>query len=142
MATPIAVAAINTTLNYGNALSPETFVAVANMGDITGAMSTEHVDVTSHSSGQPWRQYFPTLHVGGAFSFPLFWVPNDPAHEFLLGLWDNRTVGDWQLIFPLVGTGGLVYSFTGFLTDWKPDMKVGDVIRASVALQVTGRIFF
>ena len=141
MSTPIAVAAINTLIQYGDGNCPETFSTVANVGDITGAMSTEHVDVTSHSSGVPWRQYFPTLHNPGAFTFPMFWVPNDPAFEFLLGIWNARTVGDWRLVFP-AGAGGLVYSFTGFLTDWKPDMKVGDVIRATVGLQVTGEIFF
>lgn len=142
MPTPQAVAAINTLLQFGDAGSPETFVTVANVGDIDGpSMTTESVDVTSHSTGQPWRQFFPTLHNPGDCPFPLFWVPNDVAHTTLLGIWDARTVGDWRIVCPS-GAGAKTYNFTAFIQDWKASFKVGDVIRAMVTLKISGKIYF
>lgn len=142
MSIPQAVSAINTLLQYGDGASPATFVTVANVGDLGGpSMTTESADVTSHSTGQPWRQFFPTLHNPGDVPFPLFWVPNDPAHTTLLGIWDSRTVGDWRIVFPS-GAGAKTYSFTAFIQDWKASAKVGGVLEAMVTLKITGKIYF
>src|SRR5271166_2024974 len=60
--TIVAQPAINTFLQLGNGQSPETFTTVANVGTITGpGLSLNVVDVTSHSTGVPWRQKIGTL---------------------------------------------------------------------------------
>lgn len=141
MPIPQGVSAINTLLQYSDEQSPATFVTVANVGDLGWDMLVEHVDVTSHSSGTPDRQMFPTLRKNGPLTFPLFWVPNDPAHQVLLGMWQSRTQFDWRIVWPS-GAGAKIVSFFGALGDWKASAKVADVIHAAVTIVISGKMYF
>lgn len=145
MPTPIAQAAINTYLNLSNGGSPETFPTVANVGDIAGpAFAGQVVDVTSHSTGNPWRLKIVTLLDPGTITAPIFFVPNDSGHQRLQSVFVNRGLptapqspADWQLSFPTTPSRQ-VYSFSAYLSKFGMDMKVADVIRANVELVLVG----
>jgi hypothetical protein len=146
--------AINTLVEIQTG-SPPAFRTVANMGDITGpAFALALVDVTSHSTGQPWDQFLATIFSGGDIAFPFFFVPSsgddgistDPiGHDPTTGIMQvflNRIARTWQIIFPdapLVinrSTAGplqaILYKF-----NWK--MMVKDVLRADTTMRVTGQ---
>ena len=140
---PAAVAAINTLLKMGNNGSPQTFLTVANVGDITGpTLQTDVVDVTSQSTGVPWSQKFPTLLNAGDLSFPCFFVPNSTStgselgHEELLYAFVNRVQHDWQLVFPDVGA--TTWSFQGWVTKFNMKAPVKGVLTADVMITLTG----
>jgi hypothetical protein len=110
MATPQAQAAINTFLQLSDGNSPENFPNVANVGDLTGpSLAGAVVDVTSHSTGNPWRNKIVTLLDPGSITAPLFFIPNDSGHQRLQSVFVNRGLptapqspADWKLSFPTV----------------------------------------
>jgi hypothetical protein len=139
MSTEIARAAINTLLQYGNGSCPESFTTIPNVGSITGpGLSRTVQDVTSHSTGQPWRQKFPTLNDGGDLTFDLFYIPNDDTHKAVLAMMIDTVdpIKDWTLTFP--NSDGVNFFFEGFISKMSFMEKVDDVIRANVTLTVTG----
>jgi hypothetical protein len=139
MPTEIARAAINTLLQYGNGGCPETFTTIPNVGSITGpGLSRTVQDVTSHSTGQPWRQKFPTLNDGGDLTFDLFYIPNDDAHKAVLAMAVDTVdpIKDWKLTFP--NSDGVNFFFEGFISKFGSTEKVDDVLRAAITLTVTG----
>jgi Lambda phage tail tube protein, TTP len=145
MPTPIANAAINTFLKLSDGNSPETFVTVANVGDITGpSFAGAVVDVTSHSTGNAWRQKIVTLLDPGTVTFPLFFIPNDSGHQRLQSVFVNRGLptapaspADFQLSFP-TSPSRTVYTFSAFISKFNMDAKVADVIRSNMELVLTG----
>ena len=145
MATPIAQAAINTFLQVSDGNSPETFNTVANVGDITGpTFQAAVVDVTSHSTGNPWRQKIVTLLDPGTLTAPIYFVPNDSGHQRLQGIFVNRglptapqATSDWRLSFPTTPSR-TIYSFSAYVSKFSMDMKVADVVRASLELILVG----
>lgn len=155
MATIVAgLGAINTLVEIQTG-SPPAFRTVANMGDITGpAFALALVDVTSHSTGQPWDQFIATIFSGGDIAFPFFFVPasgddgisTDPVgHGPTSGIMQvflARVARTWQIVFPdnpvlaSRSTAGpmqcILYKF-----NWKEMVK--DVLRADTTMRVTGQ---
>jgi hypothetical protein len=148
MATPQALGAQNTLLQYGNGGSPEVFVTVANISTIKGPTSSVKMeDVTSHSTGIPWRQYQPTLLDGGDLTFDMFFIPSDAGHQTFQEIYVNRglagssgTPVDWQLVFP--DTNKTTWSFKGFVSKMDFSEPVDGVVKASCAIRITGKPSF
>ena len=144
MPTPIAQPAINTFLNLSDGNSPELFPTVANVGDLNGpSLAGAIVDVTSHSTGNAWRQKIVTLLDPGLINAPIYFIPNDSGHKRLQSVFVNRGLptnpqnpADWQLSFPT--SPRTIYSFSAFLSKFNLDMKVADVVRANIELVLTG----
>ena len=146
MTSPIALPAINTQIQIGTGASPEAYVTVASVNNITGpGMSGQVVDVTSMSTGNPWRQKLVTLLDGGDVSFNAFWQPMLASHQNLLKLFVDRGANgvagapiDMRLVFP--DQDATAYVFQGFVSKCSLDEKVADVVRAAVALTITGQV--
>jgi predicted secreted protein len=145
MPTPIAQAAINTFLQLSDGSSPESFSTVANVASITGmTFSAQVVDVTSHSTGTPWREKIVTLLDAGTISCDVYFVPNDSGHQRLLSVFVNRGLptapqspADWRISFPTVPSR-TVYSFSAYISKFSMSEPVDGVIKASMELQVIG----
>jgi hypothetical protein len=130
--------AINTFLQLGNGLSPETFTTVANVGTIGGpGLSLNVVDVTSHSTLVPWRQKIGTLLDQGDLTFDCYFIPNDPGHQALLAQFVSRLTADWQLSFPTSPTR-TVWGLHGFISKFSMSEPVDNVIKASITMTGTG----
>lgn len=142
---PLALPAINTILQYGNGASPETFVTIAFLNNLSGpSIEGQVVDVTSMSSVLPWRQKIVTLLAGGEISADAFWQPMDPTHQSLLTFFSDRGQGqagvpiDFRMVFP--DYDGTVYAFSGFVSACKITAPVADVIKAAVTITITGPV--
>jgi hypothetical protein len=145
---PIAVPAINTLLRVGNGTSPEFFTTIAYVNSITGpSLQGQVVDVTSMSTGIPWRQKLVTLLEGGEVNFKVFWQPMVATHQTLLTLFNNRGANgvagapiDFQLVFP--DQDGSTYYFSGFVSAVKLSEDVADVIKADATITITGQVTY
>jgi Lambda phage tail tube protein, TTP len=144
-ATAIAIPAINTLLQYGNGASPEVWTTVANIGDLGGPqMSSTVQDVTSQSTGDYFRRKIQTLLDCGMISAPLYFVPGDPGHQALLGIYTGRSgnTGNptyWRVLFPVAaGNPQIGYVFTGWLTKFSLKEPVAGVIEAAIEIDLTG----
>jgi hypothetical protein len=146
MSTPNAVAAINTLLQLGNGASPEVYTTVANVGDLTGpTLQATVVDVTSQSTGSPWREKIVTLLDPGQVSCPLYFVPDDAGHQLLLNVFQTRASAftsltgggaPWRLIFP--DQDSTRWSFNAYISKFSTKEPVAGVITADFTLELTG----
>lgn len=65
--------------NIDNGLSPDTFVAVSNVTDITIPTMQKTIDVTN--IGDNWVRTVPTLKDMGKIALKIFWQMADPTHN-------------------------------------------------------------
>jgi Lambda phage tail tube protein, TTP len=135
--------AINTLLKIGTAGSPTTFGTIANVGDMTGpGFSAQIVDVTSHSTGSPWRIKVPTLLDNGDITCKIFFIPSSPgssdgtpfghdAGSGLLAVFTNRQLREYSLTFP--DPTATTWYLSGYLTKFAMTAMVQGVLEASAA---------
>jgi len=143
--TQIAQPSINTLLQLGNSGSPEAYVTVANVGDITGpGFAGNVVDVTSHSTSVPWREKIVTLLDGGSVTTKLYFIPSDAGHQKLLSIFMNRgayqqaagIAPQWRLVYP--DPAQTPVYFDGFISKFAITSTVAGVIEAAITIEVTG----
>jgi predicted secreted protein len=136
-----ALAAINTLLKVGDGGSPETFNTIANVGDYTPiSPSGAVVDVTSHSTGVPWRQKIITLLDAGKVQAKIFYIPTGTTHNVatgLLGFLTNRTLKNWKIVWP--DSGSTTFAFSGYVTAFQPTAPVAGVVEATLTIEITGQ---
>lgn len=134
------VAAINMELRKESVVDSGTFdILVGEVSSINGpTQETNVVDVTSHSTSDPYRRKFPTLLTMGKLSFTIFYNPDDSTHDAVTGLkadWRGRVVRDWQLLNP-GGTTGTQCS--GFVSQMSEAYPVDGVMTSNVTIDLTG----
>lgn len=135
--TAIALPSINTLLGRGDGGSPETFPTVANVSSINGlSLSAKVDDVTSHSTGVPWRQKIATLLDAGDLTVDVFFVPGASNHRALLSDFTLRITRDWRITFPDVG--GTFFQCQMFISKLSFKAPVDGVLTASMTLTATG----
>lgn len=145
MATPIAQQAINTFLQLSDGNSPENFVTVANVGPISGfTMAGQVIDVTSHSTGNAWRQKIVTLLDPGTLTTDIYFIPNDSGHQRLLGIFFNRGLPtaptvpfDTQISYP-TQPSRTAYRYSAYLSKFNLSAAVDNVIKAAIEFVATG----
>ncbi len=141
--------AINTLFQIGSQGSPQVFNTIANVGDISGpTMDGNVVDVTSHSTGSPWREKIVTLLNPGEASIPLFFIPSSagtitPGQQFghdgtngLLAVFTGRLLSSYKIVFP--DSAATSWYFSGYITKFNIDSKVADVLHAMCTFTFTG----
>lgn len=145
MAVAIAQPAINTLLALGSQGCPQTFTTIANLGTLTGpSMSGNVVDVTSHSTGDPWRRKIVTLLDGGQVTAPLFFIPSSTgtdgghgASTGLLSVFTNRQLRWYRLIFP--DSGATTWYFQAYISTFNQNAPVDGVLNAEVTFEIVGQ---
>lgn len=152
---PIAAAqpAINTLLKIATAGSPSVYNVIANVGDLTGpTLSGAVVDITSHSTGAPWRQKIVTLLDPGTITLPLFFIPSSPGTNVantpfghngtngLLSIFTSRALENYSLTFP--DPAATTYYFQGYVTNFSQTAPVAGVLTAQVTFTFTGEPIF
>ncbi len=140
MSSPAALASINTLFQVKMG-SPLDYQTVANVGDYTPiAPSANVVDVTSHSTGTPWRQKIITLLDAGKLQAKVFYIPTDPTHDDstgLLGLLTTRALTDFQIVFP--DSPATKFQFSGYVSNFSITSSVAGVEEASLTIEITGK---
>lgn len=135
--TPIAQPSINTLLQRGNGGSPETFTTIANVSSINGfSLAAMVVDVTSHSTGVPWRQKIPTLLEAGEIQADVFFVTDSAGHRALLNDFATRVTIDWRIVEP--DTLASVFQCRMFISKMSMKAPVDGVTTASITWTATG----
>jgi|SRR6185369_8462708 len=146
MSTAAAQPAINTLLKLGNGASPEVFTTIANVGDLSGpGLQATVVDVTSHSTGVPWREKITTLLDGGDLSVPLYFIPSDTGHKQLLSIFTEKNgttngLRNYKLVFP--DGAATTYAFSAYISKFSLKEPVAGVIEAAVTFTLTGQPTF
>ena len=137
-----AIAAIGTLLKGGNGASPETFTTVAEVLSVSGpSMTAETIDVTNHDSANATREFLTSFKDGGEVSFSINYIPSNATHKNatggLLDAYVNRTLRNWQLVFPTSPT--TTWSFAGLITAFSPTANIDTQLMADVTIKVSGQ---
>lgn len=142
-----ALAAINTLFKIGSQGCPQTFTTIANVGDLSGpSVSGTVVDVTSHSTGSPWREKIVTLLDGGEISLPLFFIPSSSGPDGhngtngLLSVFTNRELRRYSLTFP--DGAQTTYYFDAYITKFNFTEPVAGVVTANCTFTITSEPIF
>lgn len=125
-------------LGKGTALTSMTSIAeVVNVGG--PGLARDAVDVTHLNSAGEWREYKEAFKDGGEVSVELNFLPTDTTQELLFDAYNGAGTSaaiSWVLQFS--DTSSTVWIFTALVTNIEPAVSLGDVIRMSVNLKLTG----
>jgi hypothetical protein len=138
-----AVPAFGTFLQREDPANPGSYATIAEVGDMDLGLTTEMEDVTSHSTGIPWREKIPTLLTGDKITTPINFGPQIASHSYTSGFLQamfNRQVGNYKFIF--VDAGTTTWALRMFVTSFKLKSPVNGVYKATVEWQITGQPTF
>ena len=135
-----AIPAFGTFLKIGDGGGTENFTTIAEVKSITGpTMSAKIDDVTTHSTGTPWREKLATLLDAGTVAFALNFIPTDATQSHSTGLikdFENRTKRNFKIVFP--NGASTTWAFSAFVADFKCDSPVDGVLGANLTLNISG----
>lgn len=106
------------------------------------SLTAGEVETTAH--GTTSRTYIPGLK-DGEYSFTLMYnttpaAAQRPQHR-VRQLWENRTATTWRVREQGTGTGLPEYTFSGFITEFSPDLANDDqAVSASVSIKISGAV--
>ena len=124
--------------------SPETFHAVAGVGDIDGpSESVNTQEVRTHSTGNLFPNIRPTTMGVPTLTFPVYFQPSNPSHSyssiFGLGyLLRNRARRKIQVIHP--DDDNTTYQFYGYVTELTEAAPVDGISTRTCTISVDGAI--
>jgi predicted secreted protein len=116
-------------------------VTVAQVTSVSGpGYELETVDVTAHdSSTSYYREYIAGLLDAGEVSMDLNFDPDGATHKNsaggLLYTMEQRTLENWQIVYP----DATAVAFVAFVTSFEPDAPFDDKLSASVTLKISGK---
>lgn len=137
MAKTNAKTGFGTKVYRGDGATPEVFVAIAEIGDVTGPekrLQTE--DATHMESPDGYVEKIPTIREAGDVSFDMHLIEGNTTQSPLFEDLDNGTERNFRLVFP---SGTTRISFAAFVTSIGPSFPVKGKMVRSVTLSVTGK---
>lgn len=119
------------------------YVAVAQVRDLTGPGLKQDTNEVTHRDGNKWREFVGGLKDGGEVSFDVVYDPDLTTHAAgaapgLAYMLMNGTVGDFQLAFP--DPSPTTCTFNALVTSFQPNAPMGDALTADVTLKITGSV--
>jgi hypothetical protein len=129
-----AIKAQGTLLKIGSG-SPVTYNAITEISSFSGpGGSAQVIDVTSLSSTA--KEKMMGLHDNGQLSFEINYDPGNTQHELLRTNKAAATLTSFTLTF----SDATVWTFSAYVLSFQVQGAVDGVIKASVAIEVTGNI--
>lgn len=123
---------LGTLLKRGSTTIPE-------INTVGAGPERDVIDVTSHDSTAPAREFIAGLLNSGKVPFSGNFLPGSTNQKLLTTdlLSAAGTASTWHIVW---SDGGVDWSFTAFVTKFAPGASVGDKLTFSGELQVTGII--
>jgi hypothetical protein len=124
-----------------------TYDPVAQVADLDGpSVESDQIEVSHRADGTQanmWRRYVAGMKDGGEVSFTLIFDPDDPTHDPTLpgsmyALAASGDPGDFQLVFPGVGTKTTTASFKAYVTGFGAHSPLEDGLTVDVTTKVSG----
>lgn len=85
------------------------------------------------------KEFLPGLPESGDLGMQVWYVPTDPTHQFLWGLFIAPRALLWQLVFADGTTTPSDFVFGGYLNGFKPGgIEPGGYLTADIKIKVTG----
>lgn len=142
------IPAVGTVLAIGVQVSPLSYLAIGNLGNLDWPIKRAVADTTN--MGTIWKQSIGTLLDGGVFTADMHYIPGsvgiDPSgafgHNFQTGLGSYFVEFNTLLYFSLTFPGGQQIYFTGHITEFNITMNLEKDLMAKISIQVSGQPVF
>lgn len=120
------------------------YVAVAQIRDLSGPAIKQDTNEVTHRDGNKWREFVGGLRDGGEVSFDIVYDPDLASHGAsatpgLAYMAMNGTVGDFQITWPDANPAQTC-TFNALVTSFQPNAPMGDALTADVTLKITGSL--
>lgn len=140
--TSAAFWAYGSTLQLGNGATPEVFMDIAEIIDLTPPnMSRDEIDVSNHDSSDGYKEYIPGWRDGGEVAVRANWLPTNTTHDATTGMlasFNNDDAHNWRIVLP---NNLLTIPLRGFLTAFEPDLPIEEQGDLTMTIKVTGKPF-
>lgn len=138
MAATKAKTGFGTKIFRGDGATPsETFVAIAEIGDVSGPeLRLQTEDATHMESPDAYVEKIPTIREAGDVTFDMHLIESETTHSPLFDDLNAGTLRNFRLVFPSAATR---ISFKAFVTSIGPTFPVKGKMVRSVTLSVTGK---
>jgi hypothetical protein len=134
--------AISTTGAYiekGDGASPEQFTELGEVVTIGGPNpDSEELDATHLRSPARTREYIQSFLVPGEIPLTVNWIGGDSSHQGMLSDYAAGTTRNFVIHYPDGGTD----AFAAYVKNRPTSLNVGEVLRISFTLRVTGAIVY
>jgi predicted secreted protein len=133
-----------TLLKMGDGGTPEAFATVAGVRDVRlPGIALELIDVTTQENNG-WREKLATLKDPGEVTFSIVFDLEEATHGATNGLLKRAKDGakvNWKIEFTQY-TPVKTWSFSGYITNFTPQARIGSELSADVTIAVTGQPTF
>lgn len=123
----------------GNGASPEVFVNVAEVTEITPPPVTKDIlDATHMESPDGYREYIVGLKDGGEATLAMNFIPGGPGQALIADLQASSDPSNIRITY----TNGVMWKFQSYCTGFEPTAPVDAKMTATATFKVTGPIDF
>jgi len=132
-------AGLGSALKRGDGGAPEVFTTVASAKTLGGPkVDSTQIDTTTLDVAGGYETYVMGLKKPGTVSFELVWDPQDTQHRGLLTDFDNKTLRNFQIVWPDAGTE--TFSFAAYVKMWEPKAAPNTELTITMELQISGPV--
>lgn len=115
------------------------YTAIAATDSIDGPdPDVEIVDVTDLNSGTGKVKGVTGYTDSGTAGGSVFFDPADATHKAITAYLTTPASSLWKLVFP--DGGSTTWSWTAYVTKFKPSLKVGEFLKADFSMAITGLV--
>jgi hypothetical protein len=138
MAATRAKTGFGTRIYRGDGASPtETFVAIAEIGDVSGPeLRLQTEDATHMESPNGYVEKIPTIREAGDVTFDMHLIEGEITQSPLFDDLNESALRNFRLVFP---SGGTRIAFKAYVTSIGPSFPVKGKMVRSVTLSITGK---
>jgi len=133
-----AVSAFGTILALDDGTFSNNWTNIAELRDIAGPdLKMDMKEVTTHASPSAAKERIATLIDLGTVTFTINYIANGTTHAGSAGLvflLYSRVRRGWKVTFPV---NVVTWAFNGWVSSFKPDMKVDGELMSQVTITVT-----
>lgn len=134
-----AVSTAGAYIELGDGGSPEDFDEISEVVNIGGPNpDSEELDATHLRSPARTREYIQSFLLPGECPITVNWIASDPTHQALMDLYASGATRNFVINYP----GGDTDSFAAYVKNRPSTENVGEVLRRTFALRVTGTITY
>lgn len=137
-----AISTAGARIGKGDGASPEVFTEISEVVSIGGPNpDSEEIDVTHLRSPDRTREYIQSFLIPGEIPLTVNLIPSDPTHDEVSGLiaeYNSGAIKNYQITYP----DGSTDTFAAYVKTRGNPMNVGEALRATFTLRVTGTITF
>jgi hypothetical protein len=133
----IALNATGTLLKIGDGAGPEVFTTIPEVMRVNCPdVKTDLNDVSSHDSSGGFREFLPGLKDGDQVTAEMNWKPSHAIHKQVRVDAYAATKRNFKIILP--DTADHVCAFSGYITGYPGQANVGEPLKNTLTVKVTG----